>query len=333
MKQIKLVIVGFGMIGRALARTLVEKHGVIKKISGSDLTVVGICEKKGSIIDESGINLDDVMEIPREDLKKHSKWTSKTSLEIIGKTDCNILLELTPGNIETGEPGLTHIQKALENGIHVVTSNKAPLAIKFSQLNDLAIKNNVKLLYEATVGGAIPVINMYKKNLRVNKIESIHGILNGTSNFVLCKMAEENVTLEIALKEAQELGIAEWNPDYDIKGIDTAVKVVILANSLMEKNVSFRDIRITGIDEITPETIELAKNHNKVIKLIGDVSNLEVSPRLIPINHPLNVNGTLNAIMFNTDVAGDITIIGRGAGPRETSSSIMSDILEIIPII
>ena len=142
-------------------------------------------------------------------------------------------------------------------------------------------------------------------------------------------MFEEDIVLDIALKEAQELGIAERDPGYDIDGIDTGLKLVILANSLMNKKISFKDIKINGIREVTPESIELAKKHGFVIKLIGDVNKLEVSPRLIPLNHPLNVSGTLNAITLDTDIAGAITLVGHGAGEIETASSILSDILDV----
>ncbi|MCK4492208.1 MAG: homoserine dehydrogenase, partial [Candidatus Altiarchaeales archaeon] len=242
----------------------------------------------------------------------------------------DIVLELTPGDIKTGEPGLTHIKEALGQGMNVVTSNKAPLALKFRELMKEAQKNNIRLRYEATVGGGIPIINLYDNGLRINEIKSVYGILNGTSNYILGKMEEELLDLETALKEAKDLGIAEPDPSYDIKGIDTGAKVAILANSLMDMEVSFKDINIVGIEDITPEAVDLAKKHGYSIKLIGDVRRLEVSPRLIPMDHPMNVSGFLNAITINTDLAKDITLIGRGAGAEETASSIFSDILSIL---
>ncbi len=324
MKVIKLVMVGFGAIGRAVARTLVEKSGSFKREHGVELKVVAICEAEGSVINEEGIELEKIL---NEDLKKDKHWCQKKSIEVLKSVNADIMLEFTPGSIKTGEPGLKHIEVALERGMNVVTSNKAPLALKFHELMELAKKNNAQLRYEATVGGAIPLINLVEKTLQANKIEAVEGILNGTCNFILSKMAEEGIELQVALKEAQELKIAEPDPSYDLKGIDTAAKVAILANSMLGKKVTFSDISIEGIEKITVEAIELAKKHGRVIKLIGDVSKLRVSPRLIDIDDPLNVSGTLNAIRIKSDVAKDIILIGHGAGPRETSSSVISDVL------
>ncbi len=325
MKTTRIAIIGFGVIGRGFAEVLLRKKKYLREL-GVDLRVVAICEVDGSLVNEGGINLEEAL---KGGSGKKRDWTPLKAVDVIKKHKPDIVLELTPGNIKNGEPGLGHIITALSNGINVVTSNKAPLALQFYELMNLARKNNVVLGFEATVGGAMPVINLYQSTLRINRIRSIYGILNGTSNFVLSKMEEEAISLDDAVKEAQELGIAESNPGYDIDGIDTAAKVTILANSLMNKRVSFKDIKIKGIREITPKAIELARKHGYSIKLIGDIKNLEVSPRLVVKGDPLDVSGSLNAIMLDTDIAGEITIVGRGAGAIETASSLLSDVLEI----
>jgi len=137
-------------------------------------------------------------------------------------------------------------------------------------------------------------------------------------------------TAEEAVKEAQELGIAEPDPTYDIQGIDTAAKVVILANALLGKDASYKDVSVTGIEDVTLESIKLAEQHGYVVKLVGDVEKLEVSPRLVAKGDPLNVKGSLNAITFKTDLAGDITLVGAGAGPKETSSALLADLMNIV---
>lgn len=331
MKETKLTIVGFGAIGKGFAEVLLKKHRFLRKNYDIDIKVAAICEIDGSIVNSDGVDLEKALKLASEKkLNKHEHWTTMKSLDVIKKEESDIVLELTPSDIKKGQPGLEHIRKALNSGRHVVTSNKAPLALKFSELRRIAEDNNVELKYEATVGGALPIINLKKHCLQINKIESIHGILNGTSNYVLTKMADEGVSMDAALKEAQDLGIAEADPSYDIKGIDTGAKVVIIANALMDMDVSFRDMDVTGIGDVTSEAIELAKKHNSVIKLIGDVNRLEVSPRLIPVNHPLNVSGTLNAVTINTDIARNITVVGHGAGRTETASALFSDILDLI---
>lgn len=331
MKSVSLIIIGFGEVGRGFTRVLLKKKGFIHRNYGVDLRIAAVCEVNGSIVDEAGIDPKEALKLAEEGrLQEHGGWTSMKALDVIKKIGSDIALELTPSDIKSGQPGLKHIKASLEKGMHVVTSNKAPLALKFSELQEIADNNRVKLKYEATVGGALPIINLRKNTLQVNRIEAIYGILNGTSNYVLSKMAEEGVSMDAALKEAQEIGIAEADPSYDIRGIDTGAKVVILANSLMDMKASFKDMEITGIGDITPEAIEVAKKHNYVIKLIGDVNRLEVSPRLIPVNHPLNVSGVLNAIMIHTDIAKNITVVGQGAGGIETASSLFSDILDIV---
>ncbi len=326
MKSTRIAIIGFGVIGRGFAEALLQKKKYLKEL-GVELNVIAVCEVDGSLVNEKGIDLEKAL---KGKLQKNSDWDSIKAPVVIEKHKPDIVLELTPGNVKDGEPGLGHIRKALSNGISVVTSNKAPLALHFSELVSLAGKNKAQLRFEATVGGAMPIINLYQNTLKINEIRSIYGILNGTSNFVLSKMDEEAIGLDDAVKEAQELGIAESDPGYDIDGIDTAVKVAILTNSLMNRKVSFRDIKVKGIREVTPEAIELARKHGYSIKLIGDVGNLEVSPRLVPKGDPLDVSGSLNAVMLDTDIAKDITIVGRGAGAIETASSLLSDVLEII---
>jgi len=321
MKDVRLIIVGFGKIGRGVAETILQKRQIMEEI-GLNLKVVAVCEMKGCAVDPNGVDLKGLLE-------GKVRWGARKTLDVIREQDADVVVELTPGNIETGEPGLSHIKEALQVGKNVVTSNKSPLVVAYKELMELAKKNGVTLRFEATVGGAIPLINTFERELKANKARNIYGILNGTTNFILSKMIEEGVDFKSALKEAQDLGYAETNPDYDVKGIDTAAKVVILANSMLGMNIKLKDVKVEGIERITPEAVELAKQYGFVIKLVGDVAGREVSPRLIPEDHPLNVGGSLNAVQVETDIAGNITLIGRGAGPKETSSAILSDIIAV----
>ena len=177
----------------------------------------------------------------------------------------------------------------------------------------------------------MPIINLCKEALVGQKIRSINGIFNGTCNFILSRM-DSGMPFQQALKEAQQLGYAEADPTYDIKGIDSACKVTILANSVFGRDVSIKDVSITGIDTITEEAIALAAENDMVIRLIGEVSDtkLNVSPRLIPKGHPLSLVGTLNMAVVETDCAGPITVSGRGAGRQETASAILSDLIAIM---
>ncbi|MBI5158883.1 homoserine dehydrogenase [Candidatus Micrarchaeota archaeon] len=333
MKEARVMIVGFGVVGEGVAEVLDSKKKQLEKL-GVKLSLVAVCEKDGCIVDEKGIGVSELLKLKKAgELQKHSGWKKKMrSVDAIREVDCDIVVEVTPTNVESGEPGLTHIATALDSKKHVVTSNKGPLALKFSELVEKAEKNNVELKYEATVCGGMPVFNMVENALASNEIKSIKGILNGTTNFILSRMHETGVTFEVALKEAKEMGIAEEKPDYDVKGIDAAAKITILANALMGRKLAYKDVKRVGIEEIIPEGIALAKKSGFAIKLIGEITGdkASVSPQLIPLGHPLNVGGTLNALMLETDLAKEVIVIGRGAGKIETASAIISDVLEIV---
>jgi homoserine dehydrogenase len=174
-------------------------------------------------------------------------------------------------------------------------------------------------------------MNLVRETLPADEVKSMEGILNGTTNYILTKMSRGGMDLEIALREAQELGYAEADPTYDVEGIDAAAKAVILANDIMGWKKEFSEVEISGIMGITKEAVQLAKKNGYVIKLIAEIKDnrLSVGPKLIPEDHPLNIESNLNAVMFKTDIGKDVTIIGRGAGGRETQSAVFSDVIRI----
>ncbi len=328
MKTIKISIIGFGAVGQGVARSLLSKQEYLKK-QGYDIHVVGISDSRGSEINTKGIDLENALNRKKE--KGTVATGTGTALEIIRDVEHDIVVEVTPTNIENGEPGLGNIRAALKAGRHVVTSNKGPLALHFSELKEASEDNGLHLRYEATVGGAVPIFNLVHEALAGNSITGIEGILNGTCNYILTRMEEERMPYELVLKEAQELGIAETDPTYDVEGIDSAIKLVIIANSIFGQNATYGDVDVTGITKITPEALELANKNNYVVKLVCEARDrkLTVAPRLVPKRHPLAVGGTLNVASILTDLAGRINISGKGAGSIETASSILSDILYI----
>jgi len=330
---VRVQIIGFGNIGQGLAEVLIRKEELLRKRHALELKVVSITDVTGTAVDEKGLDLQKALEVMRKGkgLLGYPGAKKMNGLEAIEAVDADVVVEATPTNIRDGEPGLGHMLLAMSKEKHVVTSNKGPLALKFSELKDAARKNEVKFKFEASVGGAMPIINLAKETLSGDKIYAIEGILNGTTNYILTRMSKEERSFELVLREAQEIGIAEAHPSYDIDGIDTACKLVILANAIMGIKATYKDVRTQGIRKITPEAVKLAKEDGHAIKLIGEVKNghLEVSPRLVPVNHPLNVEGVLNVALFKTDIAGDITIVGKGAGAIETNSAILSDLISI----
>ena len=326
-KTVRISIVGFGHVGSGVAEVVMRKHDDILRKHGLDLRIVGIADLKGAIIDEGGLNRDEIARFGAG-----GALLDMSSLELIREIEHEVMVEATPTNVTNGEPGLTHIITALNSNRHVVTSNKGPLALEYRKLMELAERKGRELRFEATVGGAMPLISLIRENLAGNGITAIRGILNGTCNYILTRMTNENLPYEHVLREAQEIGIAESDPSKDVEGIDTAVKLVILANSVFGMDATYRDVRVQGITEITPDALKLARDAGYAIKLIGDVDidgRLEVAPRLVPVSDPLNVGGTLNVATIRADLAGDITVIGKGAGPIEAASAILSDIIAI----
>ena len=331
----RICIIGFGAVGQGVAKVVSMKRDKIKQKYGLDLKLVAATDSEGAAISKDGLDPDILIETKKKTGKvsEYSKYgvSGFSGLEVMDKVEYDCLVEVTPTNIDDGEPARTHILKAIETGKDVVTSNKGPLALSYKEIVDKAKSNGVEFKFEASVGGAMPILNFAHETLAGCDINSVFGILNGTTNFILSRMAKEGSSYEQTLNEAQQLGIAETNPAQDVDGIDAACKVVILANSILNRNVSFKDVEINGISRITPESIELAKKEGYLIKLIGEASQetLEVSPRLVREGSPFAVGGTLNVATLKTDLAEDVTVVGKGAGSVETASAILSDIISI----
>ena len=197
-------------------------------------------------------------------------------------------------------------------------------------LTELADYNNVFLRFSGTVGAGTPVLEFAKNCLQGDKLLSIKGILNGTTNYILTEMDEKHITFDQALKAAQELGFAEADPTMDVDGYDAAAKLVIMANWIMEKKVTIKDVKIKGIREVSSKTIEAASKNGDTIKLIGTVDEtIKVEPTQISKHDPLAVDGALNAVTFVSESAGEQTIVGLGAGGVETASAVLRDLLDI----
>jgi homoserine dehydrogenase len=328
MKTVRCSIIGFGAIGQGVAEVLLMKKEYLENM-GLDIRVIAVVDSRGATLSPEGVDLADCLARKRE--KGTVALEKITGIEVIKSIDHELVIETTPTNIETGGAGLQNMLAAFEKGLDVVTSNKGPLTLNYRELVETAKAAGSKFRFEATVGGSMPVINFAKEVLAGNNIKSVKGILNGTCNYILTRMLEERASYTDILAESMELGIAETDPTYDVEGIDTACKLVILANAIFGLDTTYGDVDVTGITKITPEALEMAYENGHVIKLIGEVSRdrIHVAPRLVPINHPLAVGGTLNVASLDTELAGEITVTGRGAGSVETASAILSDLVSI----
>ncbi len=319
----KVALIGLGSVGRGVAEMLLKKD--------LGLVLTGIADSKSAILDPAGIDIARVLATKKK--TGSCGDPGLTADTVIRKADYDALIEVTPTNALSGEPATGSIRAALGRKKHVVTSNKGPIALAHRELKALARKNGVALRYEATVAGAIPVMHTLEHGLAGNEILALYGVLNGTCNYILTRMTAEGLTYEQALMEAREMGYAEADPTYDVQGIDAAIKLVILANTIWDSGVTLGDVDRTGIDLLTPDALRLADEQGCAIRLIAEANPkkqlFRVSPRILDKNHPLVTEGTLNALTFETDMAKEITLIGKGAGSVETASAIIGDLLYI----
>lgn len=335
MNECKVIIMGFGAVGQGVANAISLKKDMIKQEHNVEVKVVAAADSSSSAICADGLDEQLLVSVKNDNgsLASYPEYGSDVcGIDVLDSVEYDCLIEATPTNIEDGEPALSLTLKAFEEGKDVVTSNKGHLALFFKDVVSAAEKNNVQFRYEATVGGAMPIINFVKDTLSSCKISSIEGILNGTTNYILSRMASEGSSYKDILHESQELGIAETDPTQDVEGIDAACKTVILANSLLGIDATYSDVDVEGISNITSQAIELAKKDGYLIKLIAEVSpdNLKVSPRLVKQGSSYDVNGTLNMATVHTDLAGDVTVVGLGAGSLETASAMLTDLISIL---
>jgi len=331
---LRITLVGFGVVARSFAGLVLSEGDQLMRGYGLKPKVVGIVDSHGTAIDADGLDLAKAL----ESKEKHGSLEGlgeayhegMDGTHAIRETDCEVVVEATPTELERGEPGLTHVKTAMIKGRHVVCTNKGPLAIAMPALIELAHHNGVVFKFSGTVGGGTPVLDFAKKCLDGSEIRGVRGILNGTSNYILTRMMAEGASLSDALADAQRLGYAEADPTYDIEGFDTACKIVITSNYVLGTALSIKEVSTRGITGVTAEEIAEASANGETVKLIGSVgSGAKVSPERVAMTHPLNVSGTFNAICFDTHPSGEVTLVGKGAGGPETATSVVRDLLEI----
>ncbi len=317
MKEIKVGLIGFGTVGSGVAKILHENAGLIERRVGTKIIL-----KKIADIDldtDRGIKLKPGVLTPRAE-------------EVIDDPDIGIVMELMGGI----EPAKGFILRAIQNRKHIVTANKALLALHGDEIFQTAQRFGVDVNFEASVGGGIPLIRSIKEGLVANRIQSIFGILNGTWNYILSKMTDEERNFQDVLKEAQAKGYAEADPTYDVEGTDAAHKLTILIRLAFGTSFQFRDVFINGISEITAHDIQFVREFGYRIKLLAiakmDQGKLEarVHPTLIPGQHLLStVDGVFNAIYIKGDAVGPTLFYGQGAGKMPTGSAVVSDLVEL----
>jgi homoserine dehydrogenase len=331
----RIILTGFGAVGQNLAKILRDESERFVHSYGFKPSIVAVSDSRGHCVDENGLDLDKLLKTKEEQTTvanypgKGGKGPADRSL--IDETEAEVLVEVTPSNFHDGEPGLSNIKTALASGKHVVTTNKGPLALAMPALLELAQHKNLRFRFSGTVGAGTPFLDFASKCLARDSITGVRGILNGTTNYILTRMEEGSVTLKKALSEAQAKGYAEADPTNDLEGLDTAAKVVIIANWILKKRVNLKDVKVTGVDKISPEWLRKAKKNNKKVKLIGNIDQSQASVRLeeVPFSDPVCVPGIMNALSYSTLHNGQVTLIGPGAGGEQTASAVIRDLIDI----
>lgn len=313
--MINIAVLGYGTVGSGVVEVIKTNQEIINKKSGQEINIK-------YVLDLREFPGDSVMDILVHDYDV-----------ILNDPEVEVVAEVMGGI----EPAYTFVKSALEKGKSVCTSNKELVAKHGPELIKIAREHNRNFLFEASVGGGIPIIRPINECITADDINSITGILNGTTNFILTKMCKEGLEFETVLKEAQDLGYAERNPSADVDGFDACRKIAILASLAYGKNVDFEDIYTEGITKITDIDFKYANKINHSVKLFGEAKKVNdeiyayVSPVMIDSSNPLfSVDGVFNGILVNGNVLGDVMFYGSGAGKLPTASAVVSDIVAAV---
>ena len=317
MRKIKVGIIGFGTIGSGVVKILASSRDLIRQRLGAEVEVIKIADL--DITSDRGVEV-------------NSSLLTTDAKEMIDNPDVDVVVELMGGY----EPARSFMLQAIAGGKHVVTANKALIAKHGDEIFAAVEDQQVSIGFEAAVAGAIPIIRLIREAFVANGIITIEGIVNGTANYILSKMSDEQCDFDVALKEAQEKGFAEADPTFDIEGIDSAHKISILTRIAYGTPVNCDDITVQGISGITIDDIECAREFGYRIKLLaiskfnGKSVDIRVHPAMIPQSHPMaNVNGVLNAVRVCDNLMEENVLIGHGAGSLPTGSAVVADIVEI----
>ncbi len=321
MRRIGVAILGLGTIGTAVAKALTEQHDLIAERTGLQLVLLGVLERSATRAERASLEPD----IIATDLAT-----------ILTQDGLDVVVEV----LGREQPAADFMRRCLESGLHVVTANKEALSKNFGDLIVAANRAERALMFEASVGGGIPLLVSYRQILATNRVTRIRGIVNGTTNYILSRMATAGVGYDEALGEAQELGYAEPDPTADVEGYDAAYKLAILASLMAGRHVQPDEIDRTGISGLTRADVDDAKRRRGVYKLIARADmaqngslSLSVAPEFVAENELLaHVHANYNAIEIVGERVGPVVLSGQGAGPLPTSSAILSDIVEAVRV-
>ncbi|MBN1400957.1 MAG: homoserine dehydrogenase [Anaerolineae bacterium] len=339
-REIPYLLIGLGNIGHNLLDVYTHREAQIARDYGLRFVLVGAADSQGAAIDANGLDPVRVraLKLAGQSVSRYPMLgrPGMTGLEMILSTKAELFVDASPTNLQDGEPGLSCVRTALGSGLHVVMANKGPLVLAFDALSDLARRTGTCLLYSGTVAGGLPTVNIGVRDLAGSGVERIEGIFNGTTNYILTRMEEEQISYQEALKGAQEAGIAEPDPSLDVDGWDAANKLVIIANSVLRRPTTLEHVRVEGIRRTTLEDLQSARARGQVLKLLalaereGDDFSLSVQVTALDQSHPLARIGRWDmGVVYHTDFMGIISAVIEEKGPVPTSAAVLRDMINI----
>jgi homoserine dehydrogenase len=338
MDKINIVLVGFGRVGRAFFELLKEKYDDCLDRYGLQLELRGIARQKGIGLLSSTQKVLSPSYFTEGDLDNLADWIKAITIsDLLDEFRQGVLVDCTPSNLISGEPGLSLTKLALDKGWQVATASKGALVLKPDELKDLAREKGLSIKASAAAAAALPTLDIGQRSLAGSEIIAIEGILNGTTNYILTRMAE-GLDFDQALKEAQEKGIAEPEPSMDIDGWDTAAKMVIIADEVLDTRIKLSEVQVRGLRGIKKEIAEKATSLNKILKLFGKCYRekaggpwkIEVGLALLDPVHPLAAtNGTSKGIIYYTDTMGWVAVTGGQSNPKAAAAALLKDIISI----
>lgn len=341
MKISRVALVGVGNIGRGFLRILADKGPWLTQHHGIQFRVVAAVDSSGAVISSDGLDLRELLQLKElhqgvAALQRYGR-PGLSALEALPQSGADLLVELSPTSLKHGEPGLSVIAWALENGLDVVTANKGPLVLAYPRLTGLAASHGRQLLFSGAVAGGLPTVNIGRRDLIAAHIQRVEGIFNTTTNYILCRMQESGLTFDEALCEAQKAGVAEADPTLDVDGWDATNKLIIVANSVLGMPATLQDVSVQGIRGITREQLLAASQQGKAIKLLataepaGDSYRLTVQPTELPLDHPLaRLSRWQMGVVYTSDINGTIIAIIEEEGTLATAGAVVRDAVNVV---
>ncbi len=339
----RLILSGLGNVGRSFLHILQSQETLLRERYGVAFRVVGAADSGGAVISDAGLDIAAMIDAKQ---RRASVATlpgvgraGMSGLELVKSVEADVLLEATPVNLQTGQPGLDTIRAVLERGVHAVLANKAPLVLAYqelAQLSDLTDSTKPCLRFSACVGGFMPTINMGWRDLRGSRIERLEAVFNGTTQIILGAM-ESGASYAEGLADAQQRGLAETDPTLDVEGWDAANKLVIFANAVLRQPTTLQDVSVEGITKLTADDLHAAMQRGERMILLclaepdGEQYRLSVRPTALPLDHPLaRMSRDEMGLVFHTDIAGRLSATSLERGPEPTAAAMLRDVLEIV---